>query len=46
MHEAMPPPDPCSPFAGWLRESFDAAGATLACPIADDTAPEAEAPCP
>nr|WP_295378467.1 hypothetical protein [Pseudoxanthomonas sp.] len=35
MNEALLPPDPCSPCAGWIRESFDAAGATLDCPAGE-----------
>lgn len=45
MNEALLPPDPCSPCAGWIRESFDAAGATLACPESDDAAMDGETPC-
>jgi hypothetical protein len=50
MNEALLPPDPCSPCAGWIRESFDAAGATLtcpepACPESEGGATEGEAPC-
>lgn len=35
MNEALLPPDPCSPCAGWIRESFDAAGAMLDCPASE-----------
>ncbi|HEY0862334.1 MAG TPA: hypothetical protein VGE19_15645 [Pseudoxanthomonas sp.] len=45
MNEALLPPDPCSPCAGWIRESFDAAGARLDCPAGEDGSKNEDAPC-
>jgi len=48
MNEALLPPDPCSPCSGWIRESFDAAGATLDCSAGENNAgghADEDAPC-